>query len=331
MASAEQLKALLKSHLEGDDQRFFSVVMQVAAHEAKHGHGKLAEELRALVDDAKRRRGTSKPVPINRPRGELAGLLSVSYPKARLSDIVLDSGQEQELQRVILEQRHSATILAHGLSPRRKLLLVGRPGTGKTLTASVLSGELGIPLFMVRLDGLITKYMGETAAKLRQIFDATDQTRGVYFFDEFDAIGSQRGSSSDVGEIRRVLNSFLQMIEQDLSHSLIVAATNHPDILDHALFRRFDDVLRYDLPDEKQIVQLLKARLATASRKRITWSSIAKIAAGLSQAEITRAAEEALKESLIRGRKGVSESQIRQMLLERLEIAGRLKKTHEII
>jgi SpoVK/Ycf46/Vps4 family AAA+-type ATPase len=326
MASAEQLKALLKSHLEGDDQRFFSVVMQVAAHEAKLGHGKLAEELRALIDEAKRRRGSSKPVPISRPRGELAGLLTVSYPKARLGDLVLDSGLEQELQRVILEQRHAARILAHGLSPRRKLLFVGSPGTGKTLTASVLAGELGIPLFLVRLDGLITKYMGETAAKLRQVFDATDQTRGVYFFDEFDAIGSQRGLTNDVGEIRRVLNSFLQMIEQDLSHSLIVAATNHPEILDHALFRRFDDVLHYDLPDEKQISSLLKARLAVSSAKNISWNRLAKTAAGLSQAEITRAAEEALKESLIRERERVTESQIRVMLLERQDIAGRQKK-----
>ena len=119
-------------------------------------------------------------------------------------------------------------ILDHGLSPRRKLLLVGPPGTGKTLTASVLAGELGLPLLEVRLDGLITRFMGETAAKLRQIFDATDQTRGVYFFDEFDAIGSERAIANDVGEIRRVLNSFLQMIEQDRSHSMVIAATTIP-------------------------------------------------------------------------------------------------------
>ena len=220
MASADQLKALLKSHIEGDDQRFFSVAMQVAAQEAKLGHGKLAEELRFLVDDAKRRQGSGQPTPISRPRGELANLLSVSYPKARLNDMVLDKSLEQQIQRIIREQRHATRILAHGLSPRRKLLLMGPPGTGKTLTASVLASELGIPLFQVRLDGLITKFMGETAAKLRQIFDATGQTRGIYFFDEFDAIGSQRGLTNDVGEIRRVLNSFLQMIEQDQSHSL---------------------------------------------------------------------------------------------------------------
>jgi len=325
MASADQLKALLKSHLEGDDQRFFSVAMQVAAHESKMGHGKLAEELRSLIDEAKRSKGTGQPVPINRPRGDLANLLGVSYPKHRLSEMILDESLEGQIQRIVREQRHAARILAHGLSPRRKLLLVGPPGTGKTLSASVLACELGLPLFQVRLDGLITKFMGETAAKLRQIFDATDQTRGVYFFDEFDAIGSQRGLTNDVGEIRRVLNSFLQMIEQDTSHSLIIAATNHPEILDHALFRRFDDVLHYELPDTKQIALLLKMRLTQSATKGVSWKRLSELAAGLSHAEVTRAAEEVLKESLIQSRDRVTEADIRLMLTERQDVAARLK------
>lgn len=326
MASADQLKALIKSHLEGDDQRFFSVAMQVAAHEAKLGHGKLAEELRALVDEAKRRRGTGQAVPISRPRGELANLLTVSYPKVRLKEMILNGSLERQIKRVILEQRHAARILEHGLFPRRKLLLVGPPGTGKTLTASVLAGELGIPLFQIRLDGLITKYMGETAAKLRQVFEATDHTRGVYFFDEFDAIGSQRGLANDVGEIRRVLNSFLQMIEQDRSHSLIVAATNHAEILDRALFRRFDDVLQYDLPDESQIRALLKTRLSRFVDKDVSWGRLAKDAAGLNYAEIARAADEVLKAALIDEREWLKEDDIRVMLEERQSVAGKLKR-----
>ena len=240
--------------------------------------------------------------------------------------MVLGTTLEQQLQRVIQEQRYAARILQHGLSPRRKLLLVGSPGTGKTLTASVLAGELGVPLFQVRLDGLITKYMGETAAKLRQVFDATCRTRGVYFFDEFDAIGSQRGLTNDVGEIRRVLNSFLQMIEQDDSHSLIVAATNHPEILDHALFRRFDDVLHYELPDVTQIQALLKARLASSAAKQVAWKRLAETALGLSHAEVTRAAEEVLKEALIHERDRVTEDHIRLMLLERREVGETLRK-----
>jgi len=327
MASADQLKALLKSHLEGDDQRFYSVAMQVAAHEAKRGHGKLAEELRTLVDEAKRRRGPGRgdAVPISRPRGELAQVLSASYPKARLADMVLDETLERQLRRIILEQRKAGEILAHGLSPRRKLLLVGPPGTGKTMSTFVLAGELGLPLFQVRLDGLITKFMGETAGKLRQVFDATEHSRGVYFFDEFDAIGSQRGLPNDVGEIRRVLNSFLQMIEHDRSHSLIVAATNHPEILDPALFRRFDDVLHYELPDTAQVVALLKAKLGRRAKPRMAWKRVAEKAAGLSFAEVTRAAEETLKDSLLHDRAHVTEAEIARMLQERQELAARLK------
>lgn len=325
MASADQLKALLKSHVEGDDERFYSVAMQVAAHEAKLGHGRVAEELRSLVDAAKRRRGPRTAVPISKPRGELSELLTASQPQARLSDMVLDDALAAQLRRVIREQRHAGRLLENGLSPRRKLLLYGPPGTGKTLTGAVLAGELGLPLLQVRLDGLITKYMGETAVKLRQVFDATNQTRGVYFFDEFDAIGSQRGLNNDVGEIRRVLNSFLQMIEQDRSHSLIVAATNHPEILDYALFRRFDDVLYYGLPDSDGVASLLENRLGHIADSSVSWAQLANAAVGLSYAELARAADEVLKETLIHERRTASEEDIRATLEERLTIAQRFK------
>ena len=327
MASGEQLKALLKSHVDGDDDRFFSVAMQVAAHEARRGHGRLAEDLRAMIDAAKDGLGARGPVPIGQPRGELASLLEASYPKARLGEMVLGADLANQIRRVIREQRHAGRIVERGLAPRRKLLLTGPPGTGKTLTASVLAGELGLPLFQVRLDALITKYMGETAAKLRQIFEATRRTRGVYLFDEFDAIGSQRGLANDVGEIRRVLNSFLQMIEQDRSHSLVIAATNHPDILDSALFRRFDDVLHYTLPARAQIAAVLKARLHSAAVKRVRWQTLAASAEGLSYAEVTRAADEVLKDALIRERNLVHEQDIRLMLKERQDIAKKLAAT----
>ncbi|WP_102794605.1 AAA family ATPase [Bowmanella denitrificans] len=330
MANANQLRALLKSHLEGDDSRFYSVAMQVAAHEAKRGHGKLAEELRTLVDQAKASRVITperKAVPISKPRGELANLLSVSYPKARLGDMVLNSDLAKQLERIVREQRHAAEILSHGLSPRRKLLLVGPPGTGKTMTASVLAGELGLPLFQVRLDGLITKFMGETAAKLRQIFESTHQTRGVYFFDEFDAIGSQRGLANDVGEVRRILNSFLQMIEQDDSHSIIIGATNHPDILDNALFRRFDDLMHYELPDDVHIASVLKSRLSRMAIKNTSWKRLANKAIGLSYAELSRAADEVLKTALIERAEKISEKDITQALEERRKLSNRLNKS----
>jgi hypothetical protein len=195
MATAEQVKALLKSYSEGDADHFLSVAMQMAAHAARSGKGKLAQDLRDLVDEIKKRQATGKisgAVPIARPTGELAGLLAVSYPKTRLTEMVLAETTRSELHRVISEFHHQDKLREHGLSARRKLLLIGPPGCGKTMTASALAGELKLPLFAVQLHGLITKFMGETAAKLNLIFGAMGQTRGVYFFDEFDAIGGGR-------------------------------------------------------------------------------------------------------------------------------------------
>lgn len=321
MASADQLKALLKSHIDGDDSHFYAVAMQVAAHEAKVGHCKLAEELRSMIDAGKVQSSPvsngKRPTPIIQPRGEMTTLLDASYPKARLTEIVLDTTTEGHLQRIIKEQRNFAKIQAYGLLPRRKILLVGPPGTGKTLTASILAGELGIPLFVVRLDALITKFMGETAAKLRQVFDTIASVRGVYFFDEFDAIGAQRGFTNDVGEIRRVLNSFLQMLERDESNSVIIAATNHPQALDYALFRRFDDVIEYGLPSHAQIIEVLKFKLSGFKIIKPMWVSLAEIAEGLSHAELTRAVQDAIKDAVIHDRSTLTSTDLKRMLGER--------------
>ncbi len=325
MASAEQLKALLLSHIEGDEAHFYSVAMQLAAHEAKHGHGRLARELRDLIDKAKALKPfkAGSPVPLAKPRGELAGLLSASYPKLKLVDMVLSPSVGIRLKRLIKEHTEIQKIRSHGLAPRKKLLLIGQPGTGKTLTASVLAGELGLPLFVVRLDSLMTKFMGETAAKLRLIFDAIQQSRGVYLFDEFDSIGSQRGLANDVGEIRRVLNSFLQMIEHDDSDSLLIAATNHADLLDHALFRRFDDVVEYELPGKKEIVTTFKSKLAGYAASRIPWTKIVALAMGLSYGDITQACENAIKDAVIHNRERVTGADLTAAIEERQSIRQR--------
>jgi SpoVK/Ycf46/Vps4 family AAA+-type ATPase len=319
MPSADQVKALIASLAEGDEAHFYSVAMQIAAHEARLGHGKIAEEIRALIDKAKSRtRLPSKgPIPIARPRGEVAELLTVSYPNVHLKDMILEATAKKKLERVIREHRSIAIIRNRGLSPRRKLLLIGKPGTGKTLTASALAGELGLPLFVVRLDGLITKFMGETAAKLRLVFEALNQTRGVYLFDEFDSIGSTRGLTNDVGEIRRVLNSFLQMVEQDNSDSLVIAATNHVGMLDRALFRRFDDVIAYDLPDRERILETLKTKLGAFKAPAIQFARLATAARGLSFADITRACEDSIKDAIIHDRASVTHSELLHAIQDR--------------
>ncbi len=199
----------------------------------------------------------------------------------------------------------------------RKLLLVGPPGTGKTMTAAALAGDLGLPLFSVQLDGLITKYMGETAAKLRLVFDAVQSTRGVYLFDEFDALGGERGERNDVGEIRRVLNSFLQFLEQDDSDSVVLGATNHVGLLDRALFRRFDGVLEYTLPTGDIAIRVMRARLALLDTRGIEWQAAAKAAEGLSHAEIAMACEQAAKNAILDHTTAVRDAELVAALAER--------------
>jgi SpoVK/Ycf46/Vps4 family AAA+-type ATPase len=328
MANKDQLKALIKSHAERNDERFYAVAMQVAAQAARNGHGRFAQQLRELIDRAKEKaeatpRGlNARPVPVVQPRGELAGLLGAGYPKTRVADMVLDDSVQLRLERVILEQRQQSRLAEHGFGPLRKLLLTGPPGTGKTMTAAALAGELGLALFTIQLDGLITKFMGETAAKLRLIFDAIGQTRAVYLFDEFDALGGDRGSRNDVGEIRRVLNSFLQFLEQDESQSLIIGATNHPTLLDRALFRRFDAVIEYALPSASVAEAVMRARLAPLKTTRVDWVSAGEAAAGLSHAEIVRACEQAAKNAILAHSTTVETGALVNALAERQAARG---------
>ena len=306
--------------------RFYNVAMQVAAHAARSGHGKLAQELRDLVDRMRAREPSPtmtrlpEPTAFVQPRGELAGLLAVSFPETRLADLIVEPGLQVRIERVLLEQRQRERLAHHGFEPTRKLLFAGPPGTGKTMTASVLAGELGLPLFTVQLDALITRFLGETASKLRLVFEALAATRGVYFFDEFDAVGGQRTATNDVGEIRRVLNSFLQLLEADRSESLLIAATNHQSLLDRALFRRFDHMFGFALPGPELVLRLMRDRLATLDTHGVAWGDVASAADGLSQAEVTRAALEAAKHALLDGRTDVTTVEIAAALSDRRHI-----------
>ncbi len=326
MASAEQIKALVHSHLDGDEEQFYSVAMQMAAAAARKGQGKFAQELRSLIDKARRTpsiKHVNAPTPISRPRGELADLLTVSYPKVRLTDMTLDERLANSLKRILNEQQHFDRLRSHGLSARRKLLFTGPPGTGKTMSAAVLASALNLPLFTVRLDGLITRYLGESIAKLRLIFDALAQTRAVYLFDEFDSIGTHRGFANDVGEIKRVLNSFLMFIEQDNSNSLIIAATNYPQSLDYALFRRFDELVEFSLPKPELIIAKLKQRLASDDCVKVDFEQLAKAASGLSFAEITQACDDAMKEAFLQERKCIKTADVLTPLTERVRFHQR--------
>jgi SpoVK/Ycf46/Vps4 family AAA+-type ATPase len=323
MATARQIIALLNSHVRGDNEQVLAIALQVAASEAERGRQEIANELKRLVEQARRSSTSGEqkspnpgvPIPIARPKGELLGLLSVSYPKVLLTDLIASDSTERPLRLMLDEQRRRDRLRSHGQVPGSKLLLAGPPGTGKTFTASAIAGELHLPLMTIRLDGLITRFMGETAAKLRVVFDQVLSVRGVYFFDEFDAIGGKRTADNDVAEMRRVLGSFLSFLEEPNStDSVVVAATNHPELLDKALFRRFDEVVTYELPNRESIIELLSNRLGSYRPTRTPWSRIAEAAHGLSHAELARAADRVIKHAILRNETKVSPEQIIESL-----------------
>ena len=298
-ASGEHVKALVRSHASGDDTAFYSVAMQVAAQAARQGHTKLAGDIKHVIDQSRQEPVVRNVTSIAKPRGDLADLVNATFPKTSIRELIGPAALLQQIELVITEQLQRKKLLDHGYAPSHRLLLEGPPGTGKTLTAGVIAHQLALPLVTVRLDGLLSKYMGETAGKLRTIFDAVNSQRAVYLFDEFDALGGDR-AGNDVGEARRILNSFLVFLEEASPESIIVAATNHRGILDPALFRRFDQVLSYALPDQSQANKIMRMRLGPLG-KGVRWAQVSSKAEGLSHAELVKAAESAAKTSLLKG------------------------------
>lgn len=291
MATAEQIKSLIKSHFRNDIERFYSVALQVAAHEAKQGHTIVANEIRDIIDAERKKQRLIK---ISLPT-DLQGLVLTEKTDIPKSSLVIPIELDSRIERILHEYRKKNKLKSHGLIHRRKILLIGPAGTGKTMTSRILAHELNLSLYTIQVDRLVTKFMGETSSKLRQIFELINDVHGIYLFDEFDAIGGERSMDNDVGEMRRVLNSFLQFIEHDSSDSLIIAATNNPKLLDHALFRRFDDVLYYDIPNKENRKQLIKNMLGELVSSELSWSKILEVSNGLSHAEISHACHDAVK------------------------------------
>jgi SpoVK/Ycf46/Vps4 family AAA+-type ATPase len=305
MAASDQIKSLIKSFGDGDDIRFFASAMQIAAAEARQGHGNFANELKTLIEDARKKRSSveieqGRIVNMPASRREVHELIEVFKPRTGLSDMVLAGTTKKRIVKVIEEQKKWQLLKHHNLDPIRKLLVTGPPGTGKTMTAHVIAGELGIPLFVIRLDGLLSKYMGESIVKLRVIFDLMPSQRAVYLFDEFDSIGSSRQHGQDVGEIKRILNSFLINIEKDTSNSIIIAATNIPDALDPALFRRFDEIIKYPMPKIQDIIDTIKKNTKGYSfDKRVNYKAIASDLEGINFSDIAKASQATIKEMIL--------------------------------
>ena len=298
MANADQILSLIKSHMDGDDERFRTLALQVSATEAKAGHVVLARSIKELV--------SKKNMHVFRPRlnlinSDVADLLLEMDATARLEDLVVSDEIRSKIERIIKEYVQRERLREYNLQNRHKILLYGPSGTGKTMTASVIAHELSMSLYVVRLEKIVTKFMGETSLKLSKVFDCIRENPGIYLFDEFDAIGLKRNTDHEVGEMRRILNSFLQMMERDSSDSIILAATNDIEALDNALFRRFDDLLEYTLPSDEGIKKLIEDKLQKFHFEGDIYTLLPELK-GRSQAEICMICQDAIKEVLLNDR-----------------------------
>lgn len=331
MATGAQIKAMMESYADGDDSRFYAVASQIAASEARKGHDKLSQQIRDYIDSERVRKSLPQPkslkdsiVSINRPEGEAAELLSASDSSAQLPELIVNSSVRKALELAIEEQSHFRELKAHGLTPQQTFLFTGPPGCGKTMSAAVVANSLKLPLFSVRLDAIISRYLGESSSKLASVFQAIQKTRAVYLFDEFDSLGLERGSGQDVAEMRRLLNAFLVFIESYGGNSIIIAATNHAESLDFALFRRFDMLLEFEMPTAEQCLQALELGVASLKNpQNLNLKSVASAAVGLSFADLSRVCEDAAKRIILGKSKSLSAKLLKDLVKERKAFLAR--------
>lgn len=311
MASAKLLRQLVKSGTEGNQDAFKRISEQLIQEERSKNHHLLANDLERILYG---RRTTATPslsslgerLPKDKERG--LPLLQIREPVRRLEDVVLSDENSSVLNEVLQEHHRAEALSSYGLHPVDRLLFCGPPGCGKTLTAEVLAGELGLPLAIVRIDSVVSSFLGETAANLRQVFDFISSVPMVVLFDEFDALAKERSDDADHGELKRVVNAFLQMLDAYEGKSILVAATNHERILDQAIWRRFDEVLVFESPNLEQLRRLLSIKLSGLRREfDIEDARIAGLFKGMSHADVERVLRRAAKDMVLTGKEFLSE------------------------
>ena len=318
MASGKLLRQLIKTGAERNHDAFHQASEEVIREERAKHHHLLANDLEKILYGRTKSSNTrpsllSDKVPTDRERN--LPLLLVKEPFKRLEDVILSDDNNSLFNEVLQEHHRSDLLKSNGLYPADKLLFCGPPGCGKTLTAEVLASELALPLTVVRIDSVISSYLGETAANLRQVFDFISAIPMVVLFDEFDALAKERADEADHGELKRVVNAFLQMIDGYEGKSLLIAATNHERILDSAVWRRFDEVLAFEPPSLEQLKRLLQIKLRGLRREfEVDDSRIVDLFKGMAHADVERVLRRAAKDMILSGKEFLSERHLQAAL-----------------
>lgn len=305
MSSGKTLRQLIKAGAAGDLDAFRQVSTEVIREERLKQHHLLANDLEQILYRQSTPHATSNlsrlmpAIPTDKERG--LPLLDIRQPHRSLEELILPHLTQTAIDELLEEHRRHDVLRSYGMRASGKILFFGPPGCGKTLAAEVIACELDLPLAIVRLDALVSSYLGETAANLRKVFDFIAQYPLVALFDEFDALGKERADNAEHGELRRVVNAVLQMMDAYQGKGLIIAATNHEQILDSAVWRRFDDTLEFPLPTPELLPQVLKLKLRGVRRQfEIDESEATTLFIGMSPADIERVARRAIKRMILR-------------------------------
>jgi SpoVK/Ycf46/Vps4 family AAA+-type ATPase len=306
MTANDLIKQLIICFNSKDSESFLNYAREYIEREKRMKHNQVAKELEKVLFDrnqtdnsfSERRFKISQPVPRDSEKG--FPLVEIKNYQENWDDLILSKAVKGQLDQILREFKDADILATYNLTYKKKILLCGSPGTGKTFTAQIISSILDIPLIYVRFDSIVSSYLGETAANLRKVFDYIEQGTWVVLFDEFDIVGKNRDDIHEHGEIKRVVNNFLQMLDNYTGTSLIFAATNHQNMLDPAIWRRFDDVVYYDLPEKEDRKSLFVRYLRQMQRKNnIDTGVLADKSKDLSPSDIKMIAEEAMKLAII--------------------------------
>jgi SpoVK/Ycf46/Vps4 family AAA+-type ATPase len=315
MTTTDLIKKLFLSFNDKDNDTFVQTAREYIENEKRKKHTLVAKDLEKALFSANSSQNGGKrfknTIPIPRDTEKGFPLLEIQHFDKSIDALIISREIKEQLEQVIREFKDADILATYNLQNKKKILFCGRPGTGKTFSAQIVSSVLNLPLVYIRFDAIISSYLGETASNLRKVFDYIESGTWIVLFDEFDIIGKNRDDNHEHGEIKRVVNSFLQMLDNLKSDSIILAATNHQNMLDSAIWRRFDDVIYYELPDENIRKQLFEIYLKPIKKDAdIDMTIAACLTDGFSPADIKMVTEEAMKTAIISSKNHIGQNEI---------------------